>query len=130
MECLGKVDHVSRVDRRLCGPADAAVAVGEGVLAAGQVVVAVGGVQEVGPVAALGVVTAALLALRRAAGHDVPNLLRRCQSYIAIVSTNTPGLSAPGGRRPHGIHCMGPDFEPTGSSTPTPVWKPLSPATL
>ena len=59
---------------------------GEGVLAAGQVVVAVGGVQEVGPVAALGVVTAALLALRRAAGHDVPNLLRRCQ-YIAIVST-------------------------------------------
>ena len=119
-----------RVDGRLCGPADAAVAVGEGVLAAGQVVVAVGGVQEVGPVAALGVVTAALLALRRAAGHDVPHLLRRCQSYIAIVSTNTPGLSAPGGRRPHGIHCMGPDFEPTGSSTPTPVWRSLSPATL
>ena len=71
----GKVDHVSRVDRRLCGPADAAVAVGEGVLAAGQVVVAVGGVQEVGPVAALRAVhIAAVLTLRRAAGHNVPHL--------------------------------------------------------
>ena len=73
-----------RVDGRLCWPADAAVAVGEGVLAAGQVVVAVGGVQEVGPVAALGVVTAALLALRRAAGHDVPHLCSKCQSYDAL----------------------------------------------
>ena len=77
MEYLGKVENVSRVDRRLCGPADAAVAVGEGVLGAGEVVVAVVRVQEVGPVAALGVVPAAVLALRRAAGHDVPHLLSR-----------------------------------------------------
>ena len=58
---------------------------GEGVLAAGQVVVAVVRVQEVGPVAALGAVhIAAVLTLRRAAGHDVPHLCSKCQSYDAL----------------------------------------------
>ena len=54
---------------------------GEGVLGAGQVVVAVVRVQEVGPVAALGAVhIAAVLAVRRAAGYNVPHLLSKCQS--------------------------------------------------
>ena len=122
MEYLGK-DNFSRVDRRLCGPADAVVAVGEGVLGAGEVVVAVVRVEEVGPVAALGAVHgAAVLALRRAAGHNEPHL-SKCQLYYCNSqhSVNTPGLSAPWDRRPHGIHCMGPDFGSTESSTPTPV---------
>ena len=56
---------------------------GEGVLGAGEVVVAVVRVQEVGPVAALGAVhSAAVLALRRAAGHDVPHLLSRGQHRL------------------------------------------------
>ena len=83
--------YCSRVDRRLCGPADADVAVGEGVLGAGEVVVAVVRVQEVGPVAALGAVHgAAVLALRRAAGHNVPHLLSKCQSnHIIVIVSNT-----------------------------------------